>query len=71
MLFRNTLKRWGAVAQTLHWLIVALIITQVILALTGAAELHGLAKLAMLARHKSVGITILMLAVNAPRSGGS
>jgi cytochrome b561 len=62
MLFRNTLKRWGTVAQTLHWLIVALIIIQVILAFT-AAELHGLAKLAMLARHKSVGITILMLAV--------
>jgi cytochrome b561 len=62
MQVRNTLERWGSVAQTLHWLIVALIITQVILALT-ASQLHGMAKLAMLARHKSVGITILMLAV--------
>ena len=62
MLFRNTLKRWGTVAQTLHWLIVALIITQVVLALA-ASQLHGMPKLAMLARHKSVGITILMLAV--------
>jgi cytochrome b561 len=61
MQLRNTTVRWGSVAQFLHWLIVALIITQVILALT-ADELHGMAKLAMLARHKSVGITILMLA---------
>jgi cytochrome b561 len=62
MQVRNTIARWGSVAQFLHWLIVALIITQVILALR-AEELHGMAKLAMLARHKSVGITILMLAV--------
>ncbi|HSY09177.1 MAG TPA: cytochrome b [Steroidobacteraceae bacterium] len=62
MQVRNTTARWGSVAQFLHWLIVALILTQVILALA-ASELHGMAKLAMLARHKSVGITILMLAV--------
>jgi len=62
MQVRNTTARWGSVAQFLHWLIVALIIVQVILALT-AAQLHGVPKLAMLARHKSVGITILMLAV--------
>jgi cytochrome b561 len=62
MQLRNTTARWGSLAQALHWLIVALIITQVVLALW-AAELHGIAKLAMLARHKSVGITILMLAV--------
>jgi cytochrome b561 len=62
MQMRNSTVRWGSVAQFLHWLIVALIITQVILALA-ASELHGMPKLAMLARHKSVGITILMLAV--------
>jgi cytochrome b561 len=62
MQVRNTNFRWGGVAQFLHWLIVALIIMQVFLALR-AEELHGMAKLAMLARHKSVGITILMLAV--------
>jgi len=62
MQLRNTSARWGSVAQFLHWLIVALIITQVVLALS-ADRLHGMAKLAMLARHKSVGITILMLAV--------
>jgi cytochrome b561 len=62
MQLRNTTARWGSFAQFLHWLIVALIITQVVLALS-AGQLHGMAKLAMLARHKSVGITILMLAV--------
>jgi cytochrome b561 len=62
MQVRNTTARWGGVAQFLHWLIVALIITQVTLALL-ASDRHGMAKLALLARHKSVGITILMLAV--------
>jgi cytochrome b561 len=61
MSLRNTTSRWGAVAQFLHWLIVALIIVQVTLALW-ADELHGMRKLAMLARHKSFGITILGLA---------
>lgn len=62
MQLRNTTVRWGSVARFLHWLIVAFILTQVILA-AAASELHGMAKLAMLARHKSVGITILMLAI--------
>ena len=63
MQLRNTSARWGAAAQFLHWLIVVLIITQVILALTASSMPLGMAKLATLARHKSVGITILMLAI--------
>jgi cytochrome b561 len=63
MLIRNTTTRWGAVAQSLHWIIVALIITQVILAAIAADLPLGMAKLATLARHKSVGITILLLAI--------
>jgi cytochrome b561 len=61
-MLRNSTVRWGSVAQFFHWTIVVLIITQFVLALT-AEELHGMKKLAMLARHKSFGITILMLAV--------
>ena len=61
MSVRNTSRRWGAVSQLLHWLIVALIILQFTLALI-ADELHGSRKVAMLARHKSFGITILVLA---------
>jgi cytochrome b561 len=63
MTIRNTPARWGAVAQFLHWLIVVLIIAQVILANIAEDLPIGMKKLAMFARHKSVGITILVLAV--------
>jgi cytochrome b561 len=63
MTLRNTTARWGSTAQLLHWLIVALIITQVILASMAEDLPLGMKKLAMYARHKSVGITILGLAV--------
>ena len=61
MAVRNTIYRWGAVSQLLHWLIVLLIVVQVTLG-TWATDLPaGSKKLGLLARHKSVGITILML----------
>lgn len=63
MALRNTTARWGAVAQLFHWVIVALIITQFVLASIADALPLGMAKLAALARHKSVGITILALAI--------
>lgn len=63
MTLRNTTHRWGAVAQFLHWLIVVLIITQATLALMAYELPLGMKKLAMLARHKSIGITILGLAI--------
>jgi cytochrome b561 len=63
MPIRNTTARWGAIAQTFHWVIVALIITQfVLINIEGNLPL-GLHKLIWLARHKSVGITILGLAI--------
>jgi cytochrome b561 len=63
MAIRNTLARWGFVSQFLHWLIVVLIIVQVVLANIAEDLPLGVKKLAMFARHKSVGITILGLAV--------
>jgi len=63
MAVRNSITRWGSVAQLLHWLIVVLIAIQVTLALIADELPLGMKKLAMLARHKSVGITILALAV--------
>jgi cytochrome b561 len=63
MTIRNTTTRWGSVAQLFHWVIVALIITQFVLASMSDALPLGMAKLAVLARHKSVGITILGLAI--------
>jgi cytochrome b561 len=63
MTIRNTTVRWGSVAQFLHWLIVVLLIVQVVLASIADDLPLGMKKLAMLARHKSVGITILGLVV--------
>lgn len=63
MTLRNSTTRWGSIAQLLHWLIVALIILQVTLGTIADQLPLGLQKLAMLARHKSVGITILGLAL--------
>jgi cytochrome b561 len=60
---RNTTERWGAVSQLLHWLIVLLLIVQVTLAEMADELPVGVKKLTLLARHKSVGITILGLAL--------
>ena len=59
----NTSERWGPVSQLLHWIIVALVATQFTLAYLAADLPLGLHKLALLARHKSFGITILGLAL--------
>ena len=63
MTLRNTTRRWGAIAQLFHWLIVALIIVQVTLAEMADDLPAGMRKLSLLARHKSVGITILGLVI--------
>jgi cytochrome b561 len=55
--------RYGVTAQLLHWVIAGLIVTQFVLARLSAHLPLGVHKLALLARHKSVGMTILMLAV--------
>jgi cytochrome b561/polyisoprenoid-binding protein YceI len=63
MQWKNTALRWGSISRLFHWVIVALIITQFVLANMAEGLPLGMAKLATLARHKSVGITILSLAV--------
>ena len=60
---RETPARYGAAAQFFHWVIAALIVVQFVLALKAGSLPLGLHKLAVLARHKSFGMTILMLAV--------
>jgi cytochrome b561 len=71
MQLRNAADRYGAVAQTLHWLIAVLIVVQYTLAQLAeaageekavhpAAALH---QLALLTRHKSIGLTIFALAL--------
>ncbi|MCS6946826.1 MAG: cytochrome b [Steroidobacteraceae bacterium] len=59
----NTTRRWGAISQALHWLIVVLIVLQYVLAEAADDLPAGPAKLALLARHKSIGVTILALAL--------
>jgi cytochrome b561 len=55
--------RYNAVAQTFHWIIAALIVTQFTLAWMAEDLPLGAHKLGLLARHKSFGMTVLMLAV--------
>jgi cytochrome b561 len=60
---RNSPVRYGSVAQFLHWIVVALLIVQVTLGKIAHELPVGLERLAMMSRHKSVGITILGIAV--------
>jgi cytochrome b561 len=60
---RELPTRYGVVAQTFHWLIAALIVTQFTLAYLADDLPLGIHKLALLARHKSFGMTVLMLAI--------
>ena len=60
---QSTPTRYSAVAQAFHWLIAALIVTQFVLANMADDLPLGAHKLALLARHKSFGMTVLMLAV--------
>lgn len=55
--------RYTGIAQLLHWLIAALIVTQFALAWSAHELPLGIHKLALLARHKSIGMTVLMLAI--------
>jgi len=63
MSLKNTVDRYGHVAQLLHWVVVGLIIAQFVLAST-AEDLPRLSahRLEITALHKSLGITVLLLA---------
>ena len=63
MPIQSSPMRYGAVAQAFHWLIAALIVTQFVLANLALDLPIGAHKLALFARHKSFGMTILMLAI--------
>jgi cytochrome b561 len=71
MQLKNTAARYGGITQALHWLIVMLIIAQYVLAELADDAGHdkaahpaaALQQLALLARHKSIGLTIFALAV--------
>ncbi len=58
---KNPIDRWGPVSQSLHWMIVALIVVMAYLGLTMTDLPNNPHKLKIYALHKSIGITILTL----------
>jgi cytochrome b561 len=63
MQIKNSNERYGLVAQLLHWSIVVLIITQVVLASQAEGAPSLLEKAKILTTHKSTGMTIFILAI--------
>jgi cytochrome b561 len=61
MSLRNSLERWGPVSQSLHWLIVALIVVMAYLGLTMVDLPTTPHKANVYVLHKSIGISILAL----------
>lgn len=59
--FRNTSESYGIIAQSLHWLVAALVFVQLGLGLYAAGLAVSLARLQWLSRHKSLGLAILAL----------
>src|SRR5687767_5227117 len=63
MPLKNTANRYGSLARFFHWTIVLLIILQYIL-ITYAKDLpQGAEKMQFYTWHKSVGVTVLVLAI--------
>jgi cytochrome b561 len=63
MSLKNPNDRWGAVSQGFHWLIVLLLLAQGTVGLLMGDMARGPDKIAVFAFHKSVGISILALAL--------
>jgi cytochrome b561 len=63
MQFRNSTETWGAVARAFHWLIALLILAQFIIGTIAEEMKLTPAKLDLFVWHKSIGVTILVLAV--------
>lgn len=63
MKFRNSAETWGAVARAFHWLIAALIFAQFVIGSIAEEMKLTPAKLDLFVWHKSIGITVLLLAV--------
>jgi cytochrome b561 len=63
MQIKNTTERYGMIAQLLHWSIVALIIVQLVLAEQAEEAGDIIEKAQILNAHRSMGMTVFMLAV--------
>lgn len=63
MKISNTDERYGVIAQILHWFVVLLVFIQYIIGSIAADLPLGMQRLVLLARHKSVGITIFIIII--------
>lgn len=63
MALKSDDTRWGAAARTFHWLMAILIIVLGIVGLWMADQPNSLQKIKIYAIHKSVGLTVLALAL--------
>ena len=63
MQFRNSAESWGAVARAFHWLIAVLILAQFVIGSVAEEMKLTPAKLDLFVWHKSIGVTVLVLAV--------
>jgi cytochrome b561 len=61
--FRNSPDTWGAVTRGLHWLIAVLILAQFVIGSVAEEMKLTPTKLDLFVWHKSIGVTILVLAV--------
>ena len=57
----SNVERWGPVSQSLHWLIVVLILAMAALGLTMTDLPNSPFKIRLYNLHKSIGLTILVL----------
>jgi cytochrome b561 len=63
MRYRNSAETWGAVARGFHWLIAVLILVQFVIGSNAEEMKLTPAKLDLFVWHKSVGVTVLVLAL--------
>ena len=63
MQIRNSAETWGAVARGFHWLIAVLILTQFVIGSVAEEMKLTPAKLDLFVWHKSIGVTVLVLAL--------
>lgn len=61
--FRNSADSWGAAARGFHWLIAALVLAQFVIGSIAEEMKLTPAKLDLFVWHKSIGVTVLLLAV--------
>ena len=63
MQLRNSADSWGAVARAFHWLIAALVVAQFVIGSIAEEMKLTPAKLDLFVWHKSIGVTVLLLAL--------